>query len=69
MVNFDVNKDLKQLRCRYMISVRNPTINYNVDHVYLFGEPDLTKVMPGGFNVNGGFELKSDSGSGLKIYK
>ena len=45
-----------------MVSVRNPTINYNVDHVYLFGEQDLTKVMPGGFNINGGFELKPDSG-------
>ena len=60
-VNFDVNKDLKQLRCRYLISIRNPTISYHVDHVYLFGEPSLTGVMPGGFNVNGGFELKSTS--------
>ena len=43
------------------LTVRNETISYKVDHVYMFDESSVTSVMPGGFNVNGGFEFSPAS--------
>ena len=53
------------MECRYQLQLTDPTIDYQIDHVYLFPESILRNVLNwSNLNMNNGFELRQNS-----IYK